>query len=60
MLKLLELIKEERSEQNHRELPCRDFDWDCLAIDGIIPFGSYTKCQMYDRERGKCLFVRHD
>jgi hypothetical protein len=58
MQRLLEIIKEERSEEDHRELPCRDFDWDCLALDGVIPFESYIKCQMYDQERGKCLFVK--
>ncbi len=51
-------MREERSEENYRELPCRDFDWDCLATDGVIPFGDYIKCQNYDPERGKCLFVK--
>jgi len=58
MEKIIELMREERSEENYRELPCRDFDWDCLATDGIIPFGNYMRCQMYDPDRGKCLFVK--
>ncbi|MBD3218011.1 MAG: hypothetical protein GF310_07005 [candidate division Zixibacteria bacterium] len=57
MQKLFELTKEERREEQNRELPCRDFDWDCLATDGLIPFGDYRKCQLYDPDRGKCLFV---
>jgi hypothetical protein len=57
MQRLIELTREERLEEQNRELPCRDFDWDCLATDGIVPFGDYRKCQMYDPERGKCLFM---
>ena len=59
MQTLLELTVEQRAEEQRRELPCRDFDWDCLAADGVIPFGDYRKCQMYDPERGKCLFVNN-
>ncbi|HER00333.1 MAG TPA: hypothetical protein ENO22_13415 [candidate division Zixibacteria bacterium] len=57
MQRFIDLTREERLEELNRELPCRDFDWDCLATDGIVPFGDYRKCQMYDPERGKCLFV---
>jgi len=58
MMELIETMREERRAEDYRELPCRDFDWDCLATDGIIPFGNYLKCQNYDPQRGKCLFVR--
>ena len=62
MKDLLHEIKEERPREDYRELPCRDFDWNCLALDGVIPFGDYSRCQNYAPERGKCLFVatRHD
>jgi hypothetical protein len=59
MQKLFELAREERREEQNRELPCRDFDWDCLATDGVVPFGDYRKCQLYDPDRGKCLFVNN-
>ncbi len=59
MTLIIELMREERRQDDidYRELPCRDFDWDCLATDGVIPFGSYIRCQNYDPARGKCLFV---
>ena len=46
---LVSEIKTETVEKDFKDLPCRDFDWDCLATDGIIPFGDYRKCQNYDR-----------
>jgi hypothetical protein len=57
MKNLIFEIHEERLKRDYRELPCRDFDWDCLATDGVIPFGDYRRCQSYAPERGKCLFV---
>jgi len=54
---LINQIKTEAVEKDFKDLPCRDFDWDCLAMDGIIPFDDYSKCQNYDRIRGKCLFI---
>jgi len=45
------------NEEYRRELPCRDFDLDCFTLDGVIPFGSYKKCQAYMPGMGKCLFL---
>lgn len=42
-----------------REIPCRDLDVDCFALDGVVPFGGYAKCQAYAPELGRCIFL-HD
>ena len=42
------------------EKPCRDMDMDCLAIDGIPPFGDYNRCYNYDPGQGKCPFADSD
>ena len=40
-----------------REKPCRDLDLDCLATDGVVPFGDYYRCHQYDPAQGKCPFA---
>ena len=50
--------KIEYRREDKRELPCKDLDLDCLpGKDGIIPFGSYTKCYLYDSKKGSCPFL---
>lgn len=51
-----DLPKEERMLVNFKEVPCKDMDLDCLAMDGRIPFGSYKKCYEYAPELGRCIF----
>jgi len=48
---------QDQNEDDYRELPCRDFDLDCYAFDGVIPFGGYRRCQSYMPEMGKCIFL---
>ena len=48
---------QDQPEEDYRELPCRDFDLDCYAFDGIVPFGSYLRCQAYMPETGRCIFL---
>ncbi len=48
--------QEERQLDRFREIPCKDMDLDCLALDGKIPFGSYKRCYEYAPELGKCIF----
>ena len=38
------------------EKPCADLDIDCLALDGVVPFGDYDRCYLYFPERGRCPF----
>lgn len=38
------------------EKPCADLDLDCLALDGVVPFGDYERCYIYFPERGRCPF----
>lgn len=52
----LDLAKEERNLMNFKEIPCKDMDLDCFALDGRIPFGSYKRCYGYAPELGKCIF----
>jgi len=40
-----------------REIPCKDMDIDCLALDGVIPFGDYNRCYLYDPSQGRCPFA---
>lgn len=51
-----DIPKEERRLGNFKEIPCKDMDLDCLALDGKIPFGNYQKCYEYAPELGKCMF----
>lgn len=48
---------QDQTEEDYRELPCRDFDLDCYGFDGIVPFGDYRRCEAYARERGRCIFL---
>ncbi len=48
--------REERRLDNYREIPCKDLDLDCLALDGKIPFGAYRRCYEYAPELGRCIF----
>jgi hypothetical protein len=50
------VLREERTLANFKEIPCKDMDLDCFALDGTIPFGSYKKCYQYAPELGKCIF----
>ncbi|KPJ52175.1 hypothetical protein AMJ39_08485 [candidate division TA06 bacterium DG_24] len=52
--------QEVRRTEPDREMPCRDFDFDCLALDGVVPFGDYRRCYRYAPELGTCLFVVQD
>ena len=57
ILKLIsETAGEERTLINFREIPCKDMDLDCLALDGKIPFDDYRKCYEYAPELGRCMF----
>lgn len=47
---------EERNLINFREIPCKDMDLDCFALDGKIPFDDYRKCYDYAPELGRCIF----
>ena len=49
--------REERRWGDFREMPCKDFDLDCLALDGRIPFGDYRQCYRYAPELGRCIFL---
>jgi hypothetical protein len=41
-----------------REIPCRDMDIDCLPDEsGCPPFGSYSRCFLYEPEKGSCPFL---
>jgi hypothetical protein len=51
-----DLPREERKLVNFKEIPCKDMDIDCFALDGRIPFGSYKRCYEYAPELGKCIF----
>jgi len=42
-----DLPREERNLINFKEIPCKDMDIDCFALDGSIPFGSYQRCYAY-------------
>jgi hypothetical protein len=53
---LSEIPQEERKLGNFKEIPCKDMDLDCLALDGRIPFGNYRKCYEYAPELGRCIF----
>jgi len=53
---LEETPREERSLSDCKEIPCKDMDFDCFALDGKIPFGSYKRCYEYAPELGKCIF----
>ena len=48
--------KEERRLTDFKEIPCKDMDIDCFALDGRPPFGSYKRCYEYAPELGKCIF----
>jgi len=45
---------------DRREIPCRDLDLDCFALDGVIPFDNYQRCQAYAPELGRCIFLADD
>ena len=51
-----DLPKEERRLTDFKEIPCKDMDLDCLALDGRTPFGSYKRCYEYAPELGRCIF----
>ena len=51
-----DIPKEERTLLNFKEIPCKDMDMDCFALDGKTPFGSYKKCYEYAQELGRCIF----
>jgi len=51
-----DLPKEERTLSNFKEIPCKDMDMDCFALDGKIPFGNYQRCYAYAPELGRCIF----
>ena len=51
-----DLPKEERKLTDFKEIPCKDMDLDCLALDGRTPFGSYKRCYEYAPELGRCIF----
>jgi hypothetical protein len=51
-----DLPREERILLNFKEIPCKDMDLDCLALDGRVPFGSYRRCYEYAPELGRCIF----
>jgi hypothetical protein len=53
---LEETPREERSLNHYKEIPCKDMDLDCFALDGKIPFESYKRCYEYAPELGKCIF----
>jgi hypothetical protein len=42
---------------DRREIPCRDLDLDCFALDGLVPFNDYGRCQAYAPELGRCIFL---
>jgi hypothetical protein len=52
-----EVQLQDQSEEDYRELPCRDFDLDCYGFDGVIPFGNYARCQAYMPDQGRCIFI---
>ena len=55
--KLIQMIpREERRIDYYKEIPCKDFDYDCFGFDGRIPFGNYERCYNYAPEMGKCIF----
>ena len=38
--------------EDKKEIPCKDMDIDCLPDEyGHPPFGSYTRCYLYDPEK---------
>ena len=48
----------EFQQEDKREIPCKDMDIDCLPDeDGIVPFGSYINCFLYEPEKGGCPFL---
>ncbi len=51
-----EIPKEERTLTDFKEIPCKDMDLDCFALDGKVPFGSYKRCYEYAPELGRCIF----
>jgi hypothetical protein len=51
-----EAAGEERILTDFKEIPCKDMDLDCFALDGKIPFGDYSKCYDYAPELGRCIF----
>jgi hypothetical protein len=51
-----DLLVEERILTDFKEIPCKDMDLDCLALDGRTPFGSYKRCYEYAPELGRCIF----
>jgi hypothetical protein len=56
---MLDVVRQyqDQTQEDYRELPCRDFDFDCYGFDGIVPFGDYRRCEAYARERGRCIFL---
>lgn len=53
-------IQEERMLDDYREIPCKDFDLDCLALDGKVPFDDYRRCYYYAPELGRCIFCQDE
>jgi hypothetical protein len=53
---LADIPKEELRLDKHKEMPCKDVDLDCMALDGQVPFGDYRRCYEYAPELGKCVF----
>jgi len=51
-------VQEERKLDDYREIPCKDLDLDCFALDGKIPFSDYRKCFNYAPQLGKCFFCQ--
>jgi hypothetical protein len=55
----LPISQEERKREDFKEIPCKDLDLDCFALDGQVPFGDYHRCYEYAPELGKCVFCRN-
>jgi hypothetical protein len=53
---ITDIAGEERNLNRFKEIPCKDMDLDCFALDGKVPFGSYKKCYEYAPELGRCIF----
>jgi hypothetical protein len=53
---ITEVAREERNLTRFKEIPCKDMDLDCFALDGKVPFGSYKRCYEYAPELGRCKF----
>ena len=49
-----DLPKEERRLTDFKEMPCKDMDLDCLALDGRPPYApELGRCIFYEWERSR-------